>query len=235
MEDSGGTGGGTSSRDGIDVIRVNNRSGSVQVYCEDRPDILIERGGNRTERDGTQLSVQPSGAFVMRCPAGIALVIGSLSGRVEVHGRAGPTRVSTASGSIQVAEATKADVRSISGSIKVGRVGAVRAATKSGSIEIGSASRADVATVSGRATVESVSGEVRAKTVSGRVEIGSAGREEVHVHTISGRVTVRLPEGVRPEIAMKSVGGRLDCTCPRGTDCRVSVSTLSGRVEVVPS
>lgn len=192
------------------------------MYCEERADIVVEKGGDlrKAEREGSQIAFHPSGSFVVRCPAGTALVIGVISGRVDVRGRAGATKVSTASGSIEIEEASKADIRSISGSIKVGRVGAVRAGTKSGSIEIGRATRAEVATVSGRASVESVSGEVRVKTVSGRVEIGSAGQGEVHVHTISGRVKVTLPEGVRPEIAMKSLSGKLDCECPRAPTAR---------------
>lgn len=223
--------------EGVESIRVNSRSSSVVVICEDRSDIRVTAGANERDlrREGAQVTIEPGHGLEVRCPAGIGLFIGTMSGRVEVRGRAGDTRANTASGKIEIDECGRADLRSLSGAIEVGRAGPLRAASKSGRIAIGAAERIDAATVSGSITVGVLEGEGRVKTVSGKVAIGSAGRSDVDVHTISGPVRVLLPPGVRPQARLKSISGRPRCDCPPGDDLCVAVSTLTGKIEVVSS
>lgn len=219
----------------MESIRVNTRSGPITVFCEERDDIAVESGADRRDlrREGAQVNIEPAGRLVLRCPAGLGLFLGSLSGRIEVHGRAGDTRINTASGAIAVSECRRADLRSLSGLITVGHCGAVRAATKSGRIEVDEAGRAHLATVSGGISAARVTGEARVKTVSGRVQLGAKGRDDIDIHTISGSVTVTVPEGTRPRARLKSLAGRPRCDCPPGEDCSIAVSSLSGKIEVV--
>lgn len=218
------------------LLRVNAKSGNVSVYCEERSDILVERGPRRAENpdvQATEITITSwSDSVQVRCPRGTNLNIGSLSGRVEVFGDAGDVRVGTASGSVTVERADRADLRSISGRIEVGECGDCRLSTKSGRVAVSSARRVEVATVSGRIALDRTEGTVKVKSVSGVVEVGATGRDDVEVQTLSGSVTVRLPEGTRPQLRVKSLGKARNAF-PTGEDCCVAVSTLSGKVELV--
>jgi len=221
-------------------LRLNSRSARVTVVAEDRADLLIESGigsPSDVEDDGNGHFIIQGGSksLELRCPAGTDLVIGTLSGNVEVTGRAGAVLVGSASGSISVERALTADLRSLSGNVTVGACdGRCRVSTKSGRASVGRTGQTEVSTMSGSVSVASATGDVRVKSASGRVEVGSDGRNDVAVSTMSGSVTVRLPDGVRPAARLRSLSGRPRCDCPAGDDCQVAVSTMSGKIEVVP-
>lgn len=216
------------------LVRVETRGGRVSVRFEERSDILVETHNPRraAELNGSEVTFRASNRIELRLPSGTNLNVGTISGRVELHGRAGDVRIVTASGSIHVEAAERADVRSVSGGIRIDECGDCRLQSKSGRVEIGRARRAQVATVSGRIQLAHATGEVRVKTVSGRVEIGAAGQNDVSVQTISGSVLVRLPEGTRPHVRARNLVGRSANAFSEGDDCRIAVQTLSGKIEL---
>jgi DUF4097 and DUF4098 domain-containing protein YvlB len=218
------------------LLRINAKSGNVAVSCEDRADIVVERashGADPPDVSDTEITITAwSDSVVVRCPRATNLNIGSLSGRVDVFGDAGDVRIGTASGAITVERAARTDLRSISGRLDVGECGDCRLSTKSGRVMVSSAHRVEIATVSGRIALDRAAGTVKVKSVSGVVEVGATGRDDVEVQTLSGSVTVRLPEGTRPQLRVKSLGKARN-SFPAGDDCRVAVSTLSGKVELV--
>lgn len=222
-------------------LRITNGSGAVLVVAELRSDLLVERGlaaeSDVSHPQPGQVALKGrargSSAIELRCPAGTDLVIGTLSGRVEVRGRAGAVLVGTTAGHIAVEEALTADLRTVSGSVSLGACsGRCRVATKSGRTSVGSAAEAEISSISGPVTV-ATGGDVRVRTTSGRVEVGAGSESEVAVQTLSGSVRVRLPSGTRPEARLRSLSSEPRCDCPPGDDCTVAVSSMSGKIEVV--
>ena len=219
-------------------LRLNSRSGKITVWCEARPDLSIERGASSrddvVEEDGQLVLTNRSGSIEVRCPEGTDLTLGTVSGHIDVHGRAGAVVASATSGSIRIARALTADLRSVSGSVKLGdSAGGCRLHTVSGGAAVERTLQADVGTISGSVHVGAAGGKVRVKTASGRVEVGATGPHDVEVHTMSGSVSIRLPRGVSPATKFKSLSGRFRTDCPEGHDCQVVIRTVSGRAEVV--
>ena len=139
-------------------LRIATASGKVTVTAEDRSDVVVERGGTVVTLPDGVVEVKPlkaSASLDVRCPTACDLVIGTASGRVELRGLLGAVSVTSASGSIRVAEVAEADLRTQSGRVEIEdcRAGC-RVATKSGSITVGAAGSADVSTVSGTIRID---------------------------------------------------------------------------------
>jgi DUF4097 and DUF4098 domain-containing protein YvlB len=221
-------------------LHLMTRSGRITVIGEERPDVLAEGASSRgVESDATgrvriASAKGGSAALEARCPAGSDVVIGTMSGRVELRGTLGAVRVTTVSSDIDVERADALDVRTVSGSIEVGACpGQCSLRTKSGKATVGSAGDAFVSTISGTIRLGRAARKVRAQTVSGGVRVGTQSDGDVKVQTLSGAVTVEVPEGVRPEAHLASMTGRPRVECPEGDDCRIAVRSVSGRIEVV--
>jgi len=222
-------------------LHLMTRSGRITVVGEERPDVLVESGApaGSIESDATgriRLGSAKSGsaALEVRCPAGSDVVIGTMSGRVELRGTLGDVRVTTVSSDIMVERAEALDVRTVAGSIEVGACsGQCSLRTKSGKASVASAGDAFVSTISGAIRLGKAARKVRAQTVSGQVRVGTQSEGDVKVQTLSGAVTVEVPDGVRPDAHLASMTGRPRCDCPEGDDCRIAVRSVSGKIEVV--
>jgi DUF4097 and DUF4098 domain-containing protein YvlB len=216
----------------------------VTITAEKRRDITIEAGLpsdpdiDIDERGFVVLTSARGGSarLEVRCPTGTDLVVGTASGKVELHGDFGEVRVTTASGKIEVDSAQTLDLRSVSGSIEVARcAGRCRLQTKSGRATVGSAEDTDVSTVSGQVQLASGRGNTHVRTASGRVELGTRGKGDVDVETLSGSVRVEVPASIRPAVELRSTTGKARCGCHEGQDCCIAVSSMTGKIEVVPS
>lgn len=129
-------------------------------------------------------------------------------------------------------------LRSVAGGITlVGLTGAVDAATVAGCVEAESlAGDLQVATVSGDVTVvEGTGGRVRAHSVSGAMvmDLDAFGRNDVHLSTVSGALTVRLPHDGDVEVDVRSSGGTVgsaftELTARTGFGTSRLVGTLGG-------
>lgn len=225
-------------------LRVSTRSGRIAVTAEERADIRIESDAplrdDKVEVDATGLvSVTSarggSGRLEIRCPLDTDVVIGAVSGKVELRGRLGEVRVTTVSGSIDVERTESLDARSISGSITVEQCsGRCRLQTKSGRVTCSSTGDTQVSTMSGQIRLNETTGSVRAQSASGKVQVTMQGKGDVAVQTLSGAVTVEVPEGVRPAARLRSMTGRPRCDCEEGEDCQITVQSMTGKIEVVP-
>lgn len=224
-------------------LRVSTRSGRVTIRAEQRSDIAVESGRAsvaESSSDGRQVALSSagggSGRIDVRCPAGTDITVGTASGQVDLQGRFGEVRVTSASGSIHVDRAARIDLRSASGNVEVGQCdGACRIQTMAGRASVGQTVQVAVSTVSGMVRVDSVAGAVQVNTASGRVEVGSGGGGDITVKTMSGGVTVRLARGIRPALRLRSLGSRPRSDCEEGNDLQVAISSLSGKIEVVPA
>jgi DUF4097 and DUF4098 domain-containing protein YvlB len=216
-------------------LRIATASGKVTVRAEDRSGVIVESGGTAVPVADGVVEIkpeQPSSSLEVRCPTDCDLFIGTASGRVRLHGVLGVVSVTSASGSIRVAEVAEADLRTKSGRVEIeGCRAGCRIATKSGSITIRATGSADVSTVSGTIHIERVDGEASARTVSGGMTIGSRAGGPVRARSVSGRITVHLPPGVRP--AIKAASSRpVTGAWEPGDDVVVEVGTVSGSVVV---
>jgi DUF4097 and DUF4098 domain-containing protein YvlB len=223
-------------------LHLTTRSGRVTVTAEDRPDVVIESGApgrDEIETDATgriafRSAKGGSAAVDVRCPAGSDAVIGTLSGKVVLHGRLGAVRITNMSGDIEVESAESLDVRTISGNVEVDRcLGQCRVRSKSGKASVGVTDEAYVSTISGQITLDRAESKVRAQSVSGEVRVCTQSDGDVAVQTLSGGVRVEVPEGVRPATKLRSLAGRPRSDCPEGSDCRIAVRSVSGKIEVV--
>jgi hypothetical protein len=80
--------------------------------------------------------------------------------------------------------------------------------------------------------VDRVDGAATVRAVSGSVTLEAGGQGPIEVETMSGTVTVVLPQGFRPNVRAKSLSSRPRIDCPSGDDCSVRVRTLAGGITV---
>jgi DUF4097 and DUF4098 domain-containing protein YvlB len=206
----------TGSTSQVESVRVSATGGRLTVVAEARRDVLVS--GASLHQEGGRATVDGgSGRVEVRVPAGVDLVVGTHSGRVQVDGPVGAVAVVTESGRVSVAQAESVDVRTSSGRVEIGEVdGDTRARSDSGRITVRRTVGADVATSSGRIELRSVSGSTRAHCVSGRIEIRIDAPTDVEVETVSGRITLHIADHLRDA-------------------CAIATRTVSGRVSVVPT
>ncbi len=113
-----------------------------------------------------------------------AMSVSSVSGKVDIDGiEAGSLRMKTVSGSIELSgiEAIRLDAGSVSGSIAA-----------DGSFGIDGT---DISTTSGRVELIGTEGSFKVNTVSGDVSIEASEVRGGDIVTVSGGVTIELPEG----------------------------------------
>ena len=186
---------------------------------------IFRRRRQQSQEEERQSSGRPvlevkskSGSVTVRCPIGLNVSVGAMSGSVHIEGEVGSVKISTISGSIEI-DAVRGDIdaRCISGSIRVGDCrGNCNVHTKSGSITIGA-----------------VTGELQAATISGSIEVTTAGKQDVELRTVSGGMKVRVPPDRHPSVRLRSVSGRVRGDHPQGDDFNISASSVSGSVEIV--
>lgn len=200
-------------------LRILTASGRITVIAEGRQDIEVEPPDRHMGiADGGRVVEfrSRSGGIEVRCPRGMAVTIGSISGHVRMTGDFGSVKIATVSGHVDVGNVTAADVRSVSGHVSVGACrGPCQLNSKSGHVRAGR-----------------VDGPVQASTLSGQLEVETAGREEVSIRSISGHVRIAVPTDRHPRIKLRTVSARLHCGCEQGSDFDIKVSSISGSIDV---
>jgi DUF4097 and DUF4098 domain-containing protein YvlB len=216
-------------------VHITTRSGAVRVEADATTSDIAVIGGIVERHDDGSIHIHraPSESTIdVRCAPGTDVTVGTTSGKIELSGPLGAVRVASSSGKITVAEATRVDVRARSGKIEVGNcAGECRIMTKSATIRVGQAARATVAAISGVVLLERVGG-AEVKTVSGKVLLGSSGAERVSVHSVSGKVEIRVLGPGRPATRRKSLSGRIRNDVAPGDDFEIAVSSVSGTIKV---
>jgi DUF4097 and DUF4098 domain-containing protein YvlB len=214
----------------ITTVRIAATSAAVRVIAEHRAAVDVPDSLESSVDESVMTVSAGSRRAHVRVPIGIDLVIGTISGRVEVIGPVGALAVSTTSGRVSVEQARSVDIRTTSGRIDVGSTtGSCRVLTRSGRVVIGSCGDAHLTSTSGRISLDAAGGPVHAHCVSGRIDVTADSAQDVDAETISGRISVRLPSGVRPQI----VGRRHDAEPASDQyDCVVTARSVSGRIDV---
>ena len=212
-------------------VRVSSTSYRVHVIAEDRPDVALD-GMAEVAVDGPCTTIDSvASTLTVRVPEGTDVVIGSGSGRVDVSGDVGDLAVLTDSGRIKIEQAASVDARTRTARIEIGRSdGECRVRSESGRVEVDACCGADVATNSGRISLRQVDGPVHVHCVSGRVHVEMVAAHDVEAETVSGRVEVSLPSGVK---AWESTDATATSVAPVGCDCTVNARSVTGRVDVL--
>jgi len=213
------------------TVRIASTSGAVRVIAEDRADVDVPDSSTFSVDESVMTVSAGSRRALVRVPIGTDLVVGTTSGRVEVSGPVGSLAVTTMSGRVSVEAARSVDIRSTSGRIEVGSAtGSCRVSTRSGRVVVGSCGEAHLTSASGRISLEVADGPVHAHCVSGRIDVAVSSAQDVEAETVSGRISVRLPAGVRPWIV-----ARRDDAQPESDryDCVVTARSVNGRIDVV--
>ena len=222
------------------TLRIQSRSGRVDVIAEPREDVLAEGDKIESQVDdgGATLRIRNGHgrrSFVVRCPVGTDVAVGTQSGAVRLIGDFGSVSVTTASGAVKVESADEVDLRSMSSSITVGSCrGNCRMNSASGKVHAGSVGAASAGTMSGAIEIERVSGPLKARSVTGSIKAACGGEGTIAVKTVSGKVHLALPEGTEPKTRFRSLSGRICCSCPEGSDVLVEATSVSGSIDVVP-
>lgn len=215
-------------------VHITTRSGNVRVEVTPGVELSVI-GGTTERRDDGSIHVRraPSSSKIeVQCAPGTDVTVGTVSGKVEILGAMGTVRVATVSGKIHVADAARIDVRTKSGKIEIGSCrGECRIMTKSSAVHVGNAERATVAAISGVVLLERVRA-ADVKTVSGKVLLGSTGGERVCVHTVSGKVEIRVPAATRPATRLRSLSGHVECNVSPGDEFEIAVNSISGSIRV---
>jgi hypothetical protein len=223
------------------TLRLQSRSGRVEVIAEPRDDVLAEGDAIESQVDdsGATLRIrngQGRKSYTVRCPVGTDVMVGTQSGAVKMTGDFGSVSVTTASGSIELESADEADLRTMSSSITVGSCrGKCRMNSASGRIQAGRVGAASVGSMSGAIQIEHVEGPLKARSVSGSITAACDGDGAIAVKTVSGKVQLSLPRGTAPRTHFKSLSGRVCCDYPEGSDVLVEALSVSGSIDVAPA
>jgi DUF4097 and DUF4098 domain-containing protein YvlB len=216
-------------------VNIRTRSGRVNVVAAEGAGFSVTGANVEYDADGSVLitgAKHGANRVEVQCATGTDLIIGTLSGHVEVRGRSGDTRVTTRSGRIDVEHASKVDVRTGSGHVTIGVCdGSCHVVTKSARVNIGRAGSVDVAGMSGHVEIDEADHAI-IRTMSGRVDLGTKSDGRVEVRTLSGKVHVAVPRARRPATQLKSLAGRVHCECEVGNDGEIDVATTSGAISV---
>ncbi len=210
-------------------MRITSASGRIRVIGEARPDVTVE-GAPMVTHHGTQIVLGKSRKIEVRVPAGTDVVVGTLSGTVELRGELGNVRITTGSGDVTAEQVASIDARTKSGRVEVHEsLGAVRVKTASSAIHVESAAgEVRIASVSGKVEVKEARGEASVRTVSGNADLGLGAGAVAIVETVSGKMRITVPSGVHPAARLTSISGKRQVDCDPGDDVEITARSVSG-------
>ncbi|HET7190015.1 MAG TPA: DUF4097 family beta strand repeat-containing protein [Gemmatimonadaceae bacterium] len=263
LRDAAGSLDTTVTFDARGTVMVTCPQGAVIVTGSDRNEIKVrartENGAIRFTSNGMRATLEPAsgrgcndGRFEITVPAGVRVSARSWSGSVSVKGVHGDLETRTQSADVDIRDAGRIDVESLSGDVTIQGVnGESMIHTVSGDITLGTA-RGDVEieTVSGDIDLQDVvAKQIRTHTTSGDVEFAGQilpdGRYEYNTH--SGEIRLALPADVGAQLSIATFNGgiesdfpitlragdhenkRLNFTLGQGT-ARISAETFSGDI-----
>lgn len=208
------------------TITVNCPQGAVIVTSWERNEIKVrartESGQIRFTSTGSRATLDPAsgrgcneGQFEVTVPVGTRVGARSWSGSVTVRGVQGDVEARTHSADIEIRDAGRVDVESLSGDITIS----------------GASGESLIRSVSGDIDLASARGDVEIETVSGDIDLRDVVAKQIRSHTTSGDVNFSgqiLADG-RYEYDTHS--GEIRLVLPADVGAQFSVSTFSGGLE----
>jgi DUF4097 and DUF4098 domain-containing protein YvlB len=165
----------------------------------------------------------------IRVPLGSDAHLSIGAGGIETHGKLGKLTANTGAGSVKLDDCDEARAHTGAGNVEIGQVtGSVDTKTGAGKVTVGSiGANAHIVTAAGNAKVGGITGSARFTTAHGNIEVDSAG-DSLEAFTASGNVDVRRADHGR--VRAKTVSGWVSVGVPNGVAALLDISTLSGRV-----
>jgi DUF4097 and DUF4098 domain-containing protein YvlB len=195
----------------VDVHAVVGSGQQVEVTSgSGHVDIRVIRTGQYSWHGGgdAQLTV--------RIPQGSELEVIAVSAELKSSGVLGVQRLQTVSGRIDADLATDADVKTVSGELRL------RGGGRPAHLRINS--------VSGDVSLINAAGELEATTVSGMLRAVLSPATSVRAHTTSGDLTVggKLARGIT--VDAQTISGEVSLHAPTEAGFEYDVSTFSGDI-----
>ena len=206
----------------------------------DRHEITVRVPKREGGRFGLAWGRGPELAVVVRCPEGSDVELATHSADLEASGSLGVVGVESASGDVNVMDATKLTYATASGDLTAGAVaGPLTVKSASGDIDVQAvAGKANAATVSGDLRLGRAGEAATLSTVSGDIELELA-EGGVRVNTVSGDVSVSMRRGLALWLDVQSVSGTIasefdvaDTPTDEGQAVELRVRTVSGDVHI---
>lgn len=227
----------------IEICAGNAGEVHVTVDAGDADEFEIFKTGDRVSvRHPSRWRMRGRNSrIVAQVPAGTDVEVNSASGEVRLMGRLGVVRVHTASGDIEVGDASRLDVTTASGQLSCGEIGGeANISSVSGDCMIRVVEgRLDATLTSGDLRVEDCGGDVTVASTSGDVRISRCRGSDIAVRSISGDVRVGLPSGIRVEAEISTLSGRASlpetpsqAASAERRPVRLHLKTVSGDIRV---
>ena len=226
LRDAAGSLDTTVTFDARGTVMVTCPQGAVIVTGSDRNEIKVrartESGAIRFTSNGTRATLEPAsgrgcndGRFEITVPAGARVSARSWSGSVSVKGVHGDLETRTQSADVDIRDAGRIDVESLSGDVTIQVVNG----------------ESMIHTVSGDITLGAARGDVEIETVSGDIDLQDVVAKQIRTHTTSGDVEFSgqiLPDG-RYEYNTHS--GEIRLSLPADVGAQLSIATFNGGIE----
>jgi DUF4097 and DUF4098 domain-containing protein YvlB len=226
LRDAAGSLDTTVTFDARGTVMVTCPQGAVIVTGSDRNEIKVrartENGAIRFTSNGTRATLEPAsgrgcndGRFEITVPAGARVSARSWSGSVSVKGVHGDLETRTQSADVDIRDAGRIDVESLSGDVTIQTVNG----------------ESMIHTVSGDITLGAARGDVEIETVSGDIDLQDVVAKQIRTHTTSGDVEFSgqiLPDG-RYEYNTHS--GEIRLSLPADVGAQLSIATFNGGIE----
>jgi len=149
--------------------------------------------------------------FELSVPIGTQVRATTVSGNIAVRGTAGEVSVNSVSGDVEVRDATRTEIGTVSGEVRAEKLrGTVRARSVSGDI-----------------TLDDVVGELRGKTVSGEL-LAHGTLAGLEFESVSGGFEFRGDLKGAGEYSINSHAGDIRLVLPANFAASLDVSTFSG-------
>lgn len=212
-------------------VSVNNVSGIVQVAVWDRNEVSIGgRLGTAQDRleiagDSNELNVLvrlPRGSrsgsdtvLELRVPMNARVELETVSADVVVSGTKGPVKVNTVSGDIALSLASsEVAVQTVSGDLK---------------LKAPSARSTRVNSISGDVRLEGMSGALSLETVSGSVDLQRGGRfSEIRLKSISGDMNLDVGLTEDAKVSGQTLSGEITMIVPQAQTGTALLKSFSG-------
>lgn len=208
------------------IVTVTCPQGSVIVTASDRNEIKVrartDNGAIRFTSNGTRATLEPAsgrgcndGRFEITVPVGTRVSARSWSGSVSVKGVHGDLETRTQSADVDIRDAGRIDVESLSGDVTINGVNG----------------ESMIHTVSGDIELAGARGDVEIETVSGDIDLRDVVAKQIRTHTTSGDVDFSgqiLPDG-RYDYTTHS--GEIRLALPTDVGAQLNISTYNGGIE----
>jgi DUF4097 and DUF4098 domain-containing protein YvlB len=229
--------------------------GTVEVHTGDAGIVQITIDANDVDefevlKSGDRISVRHPSRWGRRgrntrliaiVPVGTDVELSSTSGEVRLSGVLGVVRIHTASGDIEVGDASRLDITTASGDFSCGDVlGEAHISSISGSCTVHRVGgRLDATLTSGSLRIDNCDGDLGIVTTSGDVRIGRCAGSDIAVRSISGDVRLGLPSGIRVEADISTLSGQAKLPDPAPASdlgdrrpVRLQLKTVSGDIRI---